>query len=147
MKKWMKIALVIAALLFLVVRALYLHWGGAKNERPWYVKNLGFHFSAIVDSLKTFSRTNGLVYFHATGGDLNPSTEKLVNQKLKYNGSLRFILKFGKEKLAFHSRDLNKFNTGDSLVINSDDDKIYIYQKGKLTAESEISRALSGRPF
>jgi hypothetical protein len=147
MKKWMKIALVIAVFLFLVIRALYLHWSGAKNERPWYVKNLGFHFSATVDSLKTFSPTNGLVYFHTTAGDLNHSTENLMNQKLKYNGSLRFILNFGKGKLAFHSRDLNKYNTGDSLAINSDDDKIYIYQKGKLTAESEISRALSGRPF
>jgi len=147
MKKWMKITLAIAVFVFLVIRAIYLHWDGAKNERPLYVNKLGFHFSATVDSLKGFSHTNGLVYFHATGSDLNLSTEKQVNQKLKYNGSLQFILNFGKGKLAFHSRDLHKYNTGDSLTINSDDDKIYIYRKGKLMAESEISKALSGRPF
>jgi hypothetical protein len=147
MKNWMKVALIIAAFLFLVIRAMYLHWSGARDERPQYVKNLGYHFSATVDSLKGFSRTNGLVYFHTASGDLNLSTENLMNQKLKYNGSIRFILNFGKDKLAFHSRELNKYSAGDSIAINSDNDKIYIYQKGKLAAESEITSALSGKPF
>ena len=146
MKKWIKITLIIAAFLFLVIRALYLHWRGAKDEVPWYVKNLDYHFSATVDSLKGFTQTNGLVYFHSTSGDVTLSTENLMNRKLKYNGSLRFILNF-EGKLAFHSRDLNKYNAGDSLAINSDHDKIYIYENGKLTAESEISGAISGRPF
>jgi hypothetical protein len=147
MKKWLKITLIIGAFLFLVVRALYLHWRGAKDERPWYVKNLGYHFSATVDSLKRFSRTNGLVYFHSTGSEPNLSAENRTNQKLKYHGSLKFILNFGKGKLAFHSRDLHKYKTRDSLVINSENDKIYIYHDGKLAAKSEISGALSGRPF
>lgn len=147
MKKWVIIALVITAFLFLVVRALFVHWNGAKNERPLYVKNLDFHFSATVDSLKVFSPTNGLVYFHSTLGELNLSSEHQANQKLKYNRKLQFVMKVGKEKLAFHSRDLTKYNTGDSLAINSEVDKIYIYRKGKLMAESQISQALSGRPF
>jgi hypothetical protein len=148
MKKWMIIGLTIVVLLLLLVRGLYVHWNNAKNERPEYVKDLHFHFSATVDSLRVFSRTNGLVYFHTTGGDLNRSTEHRINQHLKYNRELQFIFNpFGKDKLGFHARDLNNYNTGDSLVINSDEDKIYIYRKEKLVAQSLISKALSGRPF
>lgn len=144
MKKWMIVTLVVAIFLFLVVRAMYFHWG---RENKTYTKSLGLHFSATVDSLEIFYPTNGYVYFHVTRGDLNPSTEHLVNQKPKQNNSLQFILDVGKEKQAFHSRDINKYNVGDSLAINSDDDKIYIYRKGKRIAESQISHALNGLPF
>lgn len=144
----MIIGLTILVLLLLIVRGLYVHWGNAKEERPRYVKDLHFHFSAKVDSLRVFSPANGLVYFHTTGGDLNLTTEHRVNQKLKYNRQLQFIFNpFGKDQLGFHARDLTNYQAGDSLVINSDEDKIYIYRNGQPVAQSLISKALSGRPF
>ena len=147
MKKWFTVALIITVFLFLIVRAFYIRLGKGKNERKWYVQHLAYQCSATVDSLKIFSPTNGLVYIHATGGEFNPSTEDRVNQKLKFNRSLQFALKMPNGTRAFHSRDLNKYRTGDSLAIMSDIDKIYIYRKSKLTAESPISGALSGRLF
>jgi len=147
MKKWFTIALLIAAFLFLMGRAFYLRLGRGKNERKWYVQHLTYQCSVRVDSVKVFSRTNGLVYIHPTGGEFNPSTEDRVNQKLKFNRSLQFALRMANGTRAFHSRDLHKYRTGDSLAINSDVDKIYIYRKGRLTAESQISEALSGRLF
>ncbi len=146
MKKWLTIGFVILALLLLAARALYIHVDSAENERPHYVKALGFRFSASVDSMKVFSRTNGLIYFHATAGELNLSTEDRVNQKLKFNASLRFILPVA-GKLAFHSRDLTNYHLHDSLVINTDVDKIFIFRHGRRAAQSELSKALSRRFF
>src|SRR5258708_27297126 len=120
MKKKLIIASVMAALLLLVTRVLYLRFGKYKSERPLYVKSLGFRFSAEVDSLTTFwPGNNGYVYFHVTSGELDLSTEERANQKLKFNSSLRFILPVD-GKTAFHSRDLEKYRLNDSLVVNSD---------------------------
>ncbi len=147
MKKRTIAILVIGLLLVLVVRAVYIRFGRGNYERTEYPKRLNFHFSAAVDSLKAFSHTNGLVYFHPTKGDVNLSKEDRVNKKLKFNGSVRFILPMANGTLAFHSRDLEKYQTRDSLVLNTDIDKIFIYRQGKLTAESAVSQALSGRFF
>jgi hypothetical protein len=146
-KKWLIIGLVIAVFLSLVARALFIRVGRGKTERQWYAKHLAFRFSASVDSLKVFSHTNGLVYFHAIHGEFNASSEDRLNQKLKFHGALRFALNIPKGTHAFHSRDLEKYRRGDSLAINSDIDSIYIYRQGKFAAASKISGALSGRPF
>jgi hypothetical protein len=144
MKKRLIITSVIVAFLFLVGHSIYNRVGNALNERERYVTLLDLHFSATVDSIKTFwPGNNGYVYFHPSNDSLDLSTEDRAGQKLKFNGSLRFILEED-SALAFHARDIGKYQSNDSLVINSDVGKIFIYRQGKLTAESEIWKALNG---
>jgi hypothetical protein len=147
MKKWGITALVVGLFLLLAIRGAYIRFGRSRNEKREYAMHLGFHFSARVDSIKVFSRKNGLVYFHVTFGEHDLSSEDQVNKKLRFNASLRFVLKMPAGKKAFHSRDLDKYQIGDSIAINSDLDKIFIYRQGQLGGESNISHALSGRVF
>ena len=148
MKKWIIIVLSIGTIVFLAARLFNNHAGGVKTEKLSYVKNLDFHFSAIVDSLIIFPRDNsGLLYFHVVNGDLRLSNEDKLNERLKYNGHLRFILKKQDDKLAFHTINIDKYQKGDSIVINTDSNKILIYRQSELSSENEISSSLSGRPF
>jgi hypothetical protein len=117
MKKWIIIVLSIGTLVFLTTRLFNGHVAGIKTEKLWYVENLDFHFSAVVDSLVIYRRNNnGLVYFRKKSGNLRLSKEDILNEKLKYNGLLRFILTKPNDKLAFHSINIDKYQKGDSIV-------------------------------
>lgn len=144
MKRNWIIALVVFILLLMVANLVYKLLGDYKAERIIYVKSLDFHFSASVDSVVNFWGTNGYVYFHMTRGEVDFSTEDRKNRNLKVNRSLMFILRYDNGVLAFHARDLDKYQPNDSIVINSDVDRIYIFRKGKRIAESEIWKELNG---
>jgi hypothetical protein len=142
-KKWI-IVLTVLVLLLLVARIVYSRLGNYKDERIAYVKSLNFHFSASVDSIEQFWGGSGYVYFHLTNGEVNLEDEELANRNLKVNRSLRFLMKENDGTLIFHARDLDKYQLHDSLVIDSDVDRIYIYRQGKLITESEIWKTLNG---
>lgn len=142
-RKWI-IVIVVFVLLLMVANIVYKRLGEYKDERILYVKSLNFHFSASVDSIENFWGTNGYVYFHTTRGEVNLSTEEQKNRNLKVNRSLRFLMQMEDGTLAFHARDLDKYQPNDSLVIDSNVDRIYIFRQGKLTAESEIWKTLNG---
>jgi hypothetical protein len=82
-----------------------------------------------------------------TSGELRLSKEEELNNKLKYNGDLRFILRKSNDKLAFHTIDIDKYQTGDSILIDTDKNKILVYRQNLLTSENEITTSMSGRPF
>lgn len=146
MNKW--IVLATTALLLLAVRAVYKHIQGVRSEKVWYINQLNYQFSAHVDSVAIFPTDNrGLVYLHLTGGDVESSTEAAVNRKLKYNDRLRFIHHIDDHKLWFFTGEINKYNSGDSIHVNTDENKIMVYRNGGFFTESEIAAQLIGRPF
>jgi uncharacterized membrane protein len=142
-RKWI-IAIVVFVVLLMVANIVYNRLGEYKDERILYVKSLDFHFSASVDSLEIFWGTNGYVYFHTTFGEVDLLTEEQKNGNLKVNSSLRFLLPMDNGALAFHARDLDKYQPSDSIIIDSDVDRIYIFRQGKLTGESQIWKELNG---
>ncbi len=148
MQKWIVIVLSIGTLIFLTTRLFYNHADGVKAEKLWYVENLDFHFSATADSLFVFPGNNsGLLYFHLSNGELRLTAEDELKEKLKYHGDLGFILKKPEDKFAFHVINVEKYQQGDSIVVNTDSNRILIYRQRKLTFENEITPCLSGRPF
>jgi|GEM_PF-1247559 len=144
MKTRVKIAVAVAVLGLLALRGAYLRLHRAQDERQGYAQQLHLRFSAVVDSLHAFSRTNGLVYFHVVGAEPDFASEARANRHLKANAMLAFVLR-SNGHLSFHARDLEHFRAGDSLAIDTDADKIRIFRHRALAAESQVSKALTGR--
>jgi len=128
----------------LAVRSLVLHRTRVREERKWYITHLNYDFSATVDSVGAFRGAgSGWVYFHIVGNSPDLYEEDRLNAKLKYARSLRFVRR-KKYILFFLSFNINKYQKGDSIVINSAADKISVFRSDTLTYENKISPSIGG---
>jgi hypothetical protein len=133
--------------LVLVLRTLYTHIDGVKNEKLSYVHKLNFKFSTKIDSVQLLNQRNsGLIFFHGAPVTFREFEDKLQDQ-LKYNGDLRFILFRPNNVLAIATGMADKYKTGDSIVVDTDNNTITFYRGNKMISESEVTEALNGRPF
>jgi len=82
-----------------------------------------------------------------TNGTAEKFVEDKLNDQLKYNGDLRFILFKPSDRLAIITSTADKYQPGDSLSVNTDMDKISIFRDGRVISENKVTDALNGRPF
>ncbi|MEQ1585177.1 MAG: hypothetical protein ABL895_04820 [Cyclobacteriaceae bacterium] len=147
MKKLIIIAVSILAFLLLTLVTLTNHFDGVKNEKQSYVEKLNFQFSGTIDSVEFLSKKEGLIFFHLTNGTADKSLEDKLNAQLKHNGDLRFILFKPNNRVAIITSTADKYQSGDSLYVNTDMDKISIFREGRVISENKVTEALNGRPF
>ncbi len=148
MKKTIIIAGSILLLLFLTYRMLTEHVSNMEDERERYIGKLAFEFCGQVDSVKMLGSDRGLVWFHPTSGSFDPSREGLFNEGLKYNADLRLLIIRRRNGLpAIINRKVNLLLAGDSICINSSENRIVYYRKGKEILSLKATGALNGRPF
>lgn len=148
MKKIVIVLVLVVALILLGIRLFTDQTEGIEDERLWYVKELNYDFSATVDSITTFPRgTSGLIYFRITAGNPELSRESMLGKQLEYNGDLDFILDKPNHTLAFQTLVADKYRVGDSLVVNTDRNRITVFRDHKYVTENDIAASLSGRPF
>jgi len=147
MKKWIIITASIFAFLFLTLRTLKNHVDGVRNEKQSYVEKLNFQFSGTIDSVEFLSKNNGLIFFHLTNGTAEKAVEDKLNDQLKYNGDLRFILFKSNDRVSIITSMANKYQSGDSLSVNTNMDKISFFRDSRVISENKVTEALNGRPF
>jgi len=82
-----------------------------------------------------------------TNGTAEKFVEDKLNDQLKYNEVLRFILFKPSDRLAIITSIADKYQPGDSLSVNTDMDKISIMRDGRVIPENKVTDALNGRPF
>lgn len=141
LKKWTIGVTVTAIILLLVYRLFTKHVDGVKAEKAWFLSELNYDFSGVID---TVNRPNHIL-FHVTHGHLDTNREMALGQKLKYWGQLVLFLYEG-DKVELLNGNA-KYQSGDSLYLNSDSNVVRIYRKGHLIKESELMSSLRGRPF
>ncbi|MEJ7643875.1 MAG: hypothetical protein WKF87_04735 [Chryseolinea sp.] len=141
MKKWIFGFAIVAIISILIYRAFTEHVNGVETERTWFLQELNYDFSAVVD---TVHRPNHLL-FHVTHGSLDRTAEEEVGKRLKYWGQLTLLTYYGDQFELMNGSA--KYKKGDSLYLNSRENITRIYRNGKLIKEFELTRALRGRPF
>lgn len=133
----------IVTLTLLIIISFRQHVRGMKDEKDWYIKQLDFEFSALLDS----AERPGQVLFDVANGKLNREKEKQIASKLKYSGVLELLLYRPDGKLDLLITNPHDFRQGDSLYLNSNRNLVSIYRKGKLLSEHSLVKSLRGRPF
>lgn len=134
---------IVCVLVFLTIRLFRNHGHGVRDEKVWYINELDFEFSGILDS----ADRPGQILFHVTSGQINRSKESELKKKLKFNGILELLLYRADGKLDLFIQDPHQFNPGDSLYLNSERGLVQFYRNGEMISEHALVRSLRGRPF
>jgi hypothetical protein len=118
------------------------HVNGVKSERAWYIKELGFQFSATVDSIRT-----GHIRIHKINGRFDSDKERRVKEKLEFNGRLDLFLYRTHDKLELMIDSAYNYRTGDSVFVDCNNSVVRVYRDKQLLSENSLLRSIKGRPF
>ncbi|HYF68457.1 MAG TPA: hypothetical protein VD884_09980 [Ohtaekwangia sp.] len=130
----------VSILVLLVTRQGYLHFAKRKAEKAWYVSRLHYKCSAEIHAIIR----PGRALLRITAGDLNEDREWELKPQLREHRVLHLAI--AKDSL-YDLRVPNGVLAGDSVCINSDDDKLSVYRNGKLVITSPLSSSLRASPF
>lgn len=149
MKKSTIIIISISIFLLLAFRTLYTYFDGVEDEKLSYVHKLNFKFSTKIDSVGLLNRRNvGRIFFHSVIGTFEESVEDKLKDELKYSGELRFI--FRNENtiaMSINTKTADKYQTGDSIVVDTNNNEITFHRGAKVISENKVTEALAWRPF
>ena len=142
MKKGIVIALSGTLLLLLTINMFRQHVNGVKSEREWYIKELGFKFSAVVDTVR-----ESHIRMHRTSGRFDFEKERRVKERLKYNGRLDLFLYRNERRIELMIDSAYNYRRGDSVVIDCEAGLVSLYRDKQRLAENSLLRSIKGRPF
>ena len=150
MKKSTIITISIIILVLMVFKTLYTYIDGVGDEKLSYVHKLNFKFSAKVDSIEvTLKRKHiGNIFFHYVTGTFDESVEDRLKDELEYSGDLQFIFSNATHHaMNFNTKTVDKYQIGDSVVVDTDNNKITLYRGPEVISEDKVTEALAWRPF
>jgi len=138
--RWI-ISIGVVIIVFLTYRLFTQHVDGVEDEKLWYINNLKYDFSGKVEMVH---RPNHIL-FQVTSGKFDKDREDDLADRIKFWGRLELLIARGESFELMNG--LAKYQKGDSLYINSDENVVRIYRGKELLSESDLVRALRGRPF
>lgn len=142
MKTAIVVALCVGVLLLLIINLFRQHVNGVKSEREWYIKELGFKFSGLVDSVR-----ESHIRLHQISGRFDFDKERRVKEKLKYNGRLDLFLYRNERRIELMIDSSFNYKRGDSVFIDCEAGVVRLYRDKRRLAENSLLRSIKGRPF
>jgi len=143
MKKRLVWIAAIVILVLLVTRSFFNHVDNVEKEREWYIQQLDFDFSGVIDTIIP----PGRVLFHVTNGILNRDRERHLHEKLRYNGMLDLFLYQPNDQVELIIPHSDQLRSGDSVYVNTDQRIVKILRGEKLLVEVDLIESMRGRPF
>lgn len=150
MKKTLLILGGIALLcVLLIVRSFYRQNSKMDDERAWFVKSVGYEFSARVDSIRMLNEDTGTLWAVLTSGDPRHEREDSLKQLFEEHDMLYLIFKRSGDTIRFLVPDAKPIQKGDSVRVSSTNNTIQFFHDDKQVATDELTDALTGfgRPF
>jgi hypothetical protein len=138
---------IVLVIVFLGFRLVYTKTNAGKQEREWYAKQLGYNFSATIDTVIMLRGNVGLgkIVCRQVSGKLNPALEDSLNQSLQHFKSLRLVLNVSGDKLEFIFMGAECYSSGDSLTVNSSTNELRFFRGGNILSVNELSNVLEAR--
>ena len=145
MKRTIILVIGTALMIFLIVRMVFVMIGRRGDAEREFVSNLNYDLSARVDSVGIFNKNApvGFLFLVITRGTIE-TREKKVARKLKHGKDLLFLVPSDSGRYRIFSHQIHDYKVGDSLVINSSQDRFQLFRAGKRINELVISDNLSG---
>lgn len=142
-KKWTLAISIGAVFIILSYRLFNKHVAGVASEKQWYVEQLNFKFSGVIDTVNR----PGHILFSITHGSLDRLQEGRLNSSLKRNGVLDLFLYKPDEMVELMIPHANRFIAGDSIYVNSSLNIVKVYRGDSLLLQHPLVPLLRGRPF
>jgi hypothetical protein len=139
MKKVLIIGGSIIVLILLAINAIRENGRKGREERQWFLDHLDYDFSGEIDSIRIVRENLGFVRFHFTRGEVTPHVENKLNRQLTETHAIYVLMFRPEKKIDVITRNPILLKKGDSLVVNSDQDKMVFYRDGKEIARDKVS--------
>ncbi len=130
-------------LLFLIWNMGRQHVDGVRSEKEWYLSELGFDFSGVVDS----AEKKGQALFHVRHGKLDTERENVLKKELRFNGMLDLFIYRADGKSDMMLPDEAGVRKGDSVYVNSQLKIARFFRNDTMIYERSLLKSLRGRPF
>ena len=140
MKQWIGVGVAAILLLAVAGRNVYEVFAGIDREIQSYVSNLNYDFKARVDSVVSLKKGGGYLICKITSGRCSRSREDSLNEHLTNFKRIRF-LHFRSDDQFLIMVGGKKFRAGDSIVVNSQEDKFQVYRSGENILNAKISQS------
>lgn len=143
MKRIMSVVIGVIIACLLIFNIGSKHVSGVKSEKEWYLSQLDFDFSGVLDS----TEKKGQALIRVTHGRIRFDREALLKKKLRFNGMLDLFIyrKDGTIDLMI-PQDIH-LRQGDSVYINTDLKIARFFRDAKLVHEHSLLKSMRGRPF
>jgi hypothetical protein len=145
MKKKLTTAGIILVIALLAIRAVYIFFHRAQDDRAWFLAHLDYNFRARIDSVITFPGRKALfLQFTQTSGKFDPRQERKLNAQMKQR-TMKCITR-SEEGYRILVNDAAA-EAGDSLLVNSILDSLIVRRDGKTIFRATVSRSAYGKPW
>jgi hypothetical protein len=135
------------AVAVLGITSVYQKYNNYWEEIEWYTQSLDYDFAAHVDSAVAFHENgNGFLYISWRKGELNSQKEDSLAYLLKHYKLLRF-LRTERNVFTIFSGSADSFHAGDSIYVNSDQNKFLIFRNDRTIRNYDLRDYLSKRYF
>jgi hypothetical protein len=143
MKKNLTWAISAGIILLLLFNLGSRHVKGVKSEKDWYLSQLEFDFSGIVDN----PEKKGQALFYVTHGRIDLNKESRLKKQLRFNGLLDLFLYRQDGKIDLMIPKNIALEKGDSVYINTNLRVARFFRRGEPIFDHALSKSLRGRPF
>jgi hypothetical protein len=145
MKKWILIAV---AILFAtaLARLVITTDNAVDNDVHNYIKGLNYKFTARVDSVVVTNESKGVgfLFCSVTSGSFDPSVENILGTHLKEHKRLRVVFPTDNGFKVFLG-GIKRFASSDSMIVDSDIDRLAVFRGGDSIWESKVSSTTVGK--
>jgi hypothetical protein len=135
--------------MLLVVSLFFKQSNGMSDEREWFVRALGYEFSAQVDSVWMLNENTGKLWCRLTSGNPQVHREDSLKRLFKEHDMLYLIFHRSGDSIVFLVPDAGPIAKGDSVRVSSEKNAIQFFRDKKQIASDQLSTTLIGysRPF
>ncbi|WP_276371943.1 hypothetical protein [Chryseolinea sp. H1M3-3] len=143
MKKGLIWTVIVAVVLLLIWNLGSEHVDGVKSEKDWYISQLKFDFSGVLDS----AEKKGQALIRVTRGHIEFDKEARLKDKLRFNGLLDLFLYRQDGKIDLMISGQVQLQPGDSVYVNTELKTAKFFRDGEMMYEQPLLKSLRGRPF
>jgi hypothetical protein len=131
-------------IILLIVRMITLLIAKDDALNKEFVSKLNYRFSAKVDSIALFNPNApvGYIYIRSTT-DSVVNKEKKISRLTREGRRMRFLDPARKNRFRMFSKDARLYKTGDSLYINTSEDRMQLFHDRALVREFTISKEVN----
>lgn len=151
MKKTILILIGVGLLMILLIaRLIFQQTNHNDDERKWFAKELGYEFTARVDTVWIFNENAGRLRCVLITGDPQIEREDSLKRFFKQYDMLYLIFKRSADSIYFMlPENIKLVARGDSVRVSSRENSIEFFREGKPLMTDSLTETLTGysRPF
>lgn len=140
MKTFLILAGVALVCLLLIINIFFSEFNSHEKEREWFIRNLRYEFSVVVDSVQRHNRT--FVDGRVTAGQPHVYREDSLKNSLEKYEKMMLVNRYRNDSIRFIVKLPEEIRKGDSIRLSSKQNSITVFRNDTLVAKAKLSELI-----